>query len=93
MGEAHVQACVYAAMVIRGSGKGITAAEVLKVVAATGVEGVQESTAATVVCVLNTEQKCLQLQAATAPAGKPNEESDEEVDAAGCDTFMGYDDY
>ena len=86
--EAHIKACVFAAVLLRDSGKPLEVAEVLKIVKAAGTDGVSEATATTVITVLQAEQACLQLRAAT--EAQKNEE-DSEV-AVELESFMD-DDY
>ena len=86
--EAHIKACVFAAVLLRDSGKPLEVAEVLKIVKAAGTDGVSEATATTVITVLQAEQACLQLRAAT--EAQKNEE-DSEV-AVEMESFMD-DDY
>ena len=63
--EAHIKACVFAAVLLRDSGKPLEVGEILKIVKAAGTDGVSEATATTVITVLQAEQACLQLRAAT----------------------------
>ena len=91
--EQSIKACVFAALILRDSGKEPTTAAVLEVVRAAGTDSVAEATAATVVSVLEAEQACLRLRAATAPEPAKEPEPEEEVEFSAGDTFMGGDDY
>ena len=93
LSEEHIKACVFAAVLLRESGKELQVAEVLKAVQAAGTEGVTEATAATVVAVLQAEQACLQLSVATAAQEKEKETQEEREEvAAEMSSFMD-DDY
>ena len=91
--EAHIKACVFAAVLLRDSGKPLEVGEILKIVKAAGTDGVSEATATTVITVLQAEQACLQLRAATeAQQQQQQQEEEESAAAAEMESFMD-DDY
>ncbi len=95
LSEEHIKACVFAAVLLREGGRELTVGEILKIVQEAGTQGVSEATASTVVSVLQAEQACLQLSAATDAQRKEKEvqekEEEEEV-AVEMSSFMD-DDY